>query len=177
MTGLLGTKFQHRATALPRRPDQRRGGVRRDRHVLSRVHAPHGHTHPTGSGVSIVTSGFGMRLLARGRTSRRNPAKGDVVTGLRLAGSIGTGAAPTSAAADAHGSTREALDGKVAVRSGWSTSLMSSAGESKDLRLRAGRADDATACGRFATRRSRQLPTLHNFTPDFPSVDVAIRLI
>ena len=54
---------------------------------------------------------------------------------------------------------------------------MRSTGESKDLRLRAGRADDATACGTICYRAFKTIADAHNFTPDFPSVEVAIRVV
>src|SRR4029077_16091068 len=54
---------------------------------------------------------------------------------------------------------------------------MSSTGESKDLRLRAGRADDATACGTICYQAFKTIADAHNFTPDFPSVEVAIRVV
>ena len=54
---------------------------------------------------------------------------------------------------------------------------MRSTGESKDLRLRAGRADDATACGTICYQAFKTIADAHNFTPDFPSVEVAIRVV
>ncbi len=54
---------------------------------------------------------------------------------------------------------------------------MSSTGESKDLRLRPGRADDATACGTICYQAFKTIAEAHNFTPDFPSVDVAVGLM
>jgi N-acetylglutamate synthase-like GNAT family acetyltransferase len=51
---------------------------------------------------------------------------------------------------------------------------MSSTGEFKDLRIRPGRSDDATACGTICYQAFKTIAEMHNFTPDFPSVDMAI---
>lgn len=54
---------------------------------------------------------------------------------------------------------------------------MSSIDEPKDLRFRPGTADDATVCGTICYEAFKTIAEAHNFTPDFPSVDVAIRVI
>jgi GNAT superfamily N-acetyltransferase len=54
---------------------------------------------------------------------------------------------------------------------------MSSISEVMDLKLRPGTADDATACGTICYQAFKTIAEAHNFTPDFPSVDVAIGLI
>jgi N-acetylglutamate synthase-like GNAT family acetyltransferase len=54
---------------------------------------------------------------------------------------------------------------------------MSSTGELKELRLRPGRTDDATVCGTICYEAFRTIAEAHNFTPDFPSVDVATGVI
>jgi GNAT superfamily N-acetyltransferase len=46
-----------------------------------------------------------------------------------------------------------------------------------DLRLRRGTARDASACGTICYQAFKTIAEAHNFTPDFPSADVAIGLI
>jgi predicted N-acetyltransferase YhbS len=54
---------------------------------------------------------------------------------------------------------------------------MSSTVEPKDLKLRPGRIDDATACGTICYQAFKTIAEAHNFPPDFPSVDVAVGVI
>ena len=51
---------------------------------------------------------------------------------------------------------------------------MDSTDEVKDLRLRPGTVDDATACGTICYEAFKTIAEAHKFTPDFPSVEVAI---
>jgi GNAT superfamily N-acetyltransferase len=46
-----------------------------------------------------------------------------------------------------------------------------------NLKLRQGRAEDATACGTICYEAFRTISQAHNFTPDFPSPEVAIGLL
>ena len=48
---------------------------------------------------------------------------------------------------------------------------------STDIKLREGRAEDATACGTICYEAFTTIAKAHNFTPDFPSVDVAVGLM
>ena len=51
---------------------------------------------------------------------------------------------------------------------------MSSIDELKDLRLRPGTVDDVTACATICYQAFKTIADAHNFTPDFPAVEVAI---
>jgi len=46
-----------------------------------------------------------------------------------------------------------------------------------DIKLRAGTAADAEACGKICYQAFTTIAKAHNFTPDFPSEDIAIGLI
>jgi GNAT superfamily N-acetyltransferase len=46
-----------------------------------------------------------------------------------------------------------------------------------NLVLRAGTTEDAASCGTICYESFREIAQAHNFTPDFPSADVAIRVI
>lgn len=49
--------------------------------------------------------------------------------------------------------------------------------EITNLRLRPGTVEDATACGTICYQAFKTIAEAHNFTPDFPAVDVAIAVI